>query len=698
MTDLSEKLGKLSLAILENFVKSKLGEDFVKLLRKPTDRFIAVQTALIEAEKRFSKIIEFENISKAMFVDLSQSSLPSMVDAVGKFYDHPTEPELSEGIQTLILRDVPTFKTDHVKKAVEAYLEILTEELMLADKDFRENIASLAAIHQERALLKIIDRFNELIERLTSEKDTPPEKLIVIDLLHQLPSPPADFTGREKEIEQLVKDLTKGKGAAISGLAGMGGVGKTVLGLVVAHRIKDKYPDAQLFVDMQGTSPNPISPIEAMKQVILKFVQNENIQNYSDQDIEAAYCSILSEKRALLFLDNAFDLQQVKPLLPPPTCAVLVTSRRYFVLPGLTPIRLDVLTEEEALVFLLELYPQLGEQAHEIARLCGYLPIALRIAGNFLATNPDWTPAAYIAQLSERHERLAMLKSADDPELNVEAAISLSFEQLSAQEQVAWCKLSIFPASFRKEAVIQVWDLEEETTRALLSKLLKSSMLQYDPGTQRYALHDLLADFALSHLAPDAKEVAALLHSQHYLGVLALADDLYKQGAEHIQQGLTLFETEWLHIQAGQAWAAKHAPDGEQAKELCAEYPNSGVYILSLRLDKREWIQWLETALLASRSLGDRRGEGAALGNLGLAYAALGEARKAIEYYEKQMVITSEIGDRRGEGAALGNLGIAYAALGETRKAIEYYEKRIGYCILRSATGAAKGTPWATWG
>ena len=84
--------------------------------------------------------------------------------------------------------------------------------------------------------------------------------------------------------------------------------------------------------------------------------------------------------------------------------------------------------------------------------------------------------------------------------------------------------------------------------------------------------------------------------------------------------------------------------------------------------------------LVIAREIGDRRGEGNALGNLGLAYAALGETRRAIELYEQQLVIAREIGDRRGEGTALGNLGSAYARLGEPRRAIELYEQRLGDC------------------
>ena len=75
------------------------------------------------------------------------------------------------------------------------------------------------------------------------------------------------------------------------------------------------------------------------------------------------------------------------------------------------------------------------------------------------------------------------------------------------------------------------------------------------------------------------------------------------------------------------------------------------------------------------REIGDRRGEGNSLGNLGIAYRQLGEERRAIEYHEQALVISREIDDRRGEGADLGSLGTAYLALGEERRAIEHYEQ-----------------------
>ena len=137
-------------------------------------------------------------------------------------------------------------------------------------------------------------------------------------------------------------------------------------------------------------------------------------------------------------------------------------------------------------------------------------------------------------------------------------------------------------------------------------------------------------------------------------------------------EGLSLFDSERVNIEAGQAWTAARSASDEQAARLCNEYPNAGAYILSLRQYPRDSIRWLEVALRAARKLGNRQSEGNRLGSLGLAYAKLNEIRKAIDYYGKALTISRELGGRRGEGNSLGNLGLAYFRLGETEKAIEF--------------------------
>jgi tetratricopeptide (TPR) repeat protein len=93
--------------------------------------------------------------------------------------------------------------------------------------------------------------------------------------------------------------------------------------------------------------------------------------------------------------------------------------------------------------------------------------------------------------------------------------------------------------------------------------------------------------------------------------------------------------------------------------------------------DFRKALTTYQTALKLYQAKKDRKGEGNALGNLGLAYYALGQVEKAIEYYEQALAISREIGHRRGEGIRLGNLGNAYRALGQVEKAIEYYKQSL---------------------
>jgi tetratricopeptide (TPR) repeat protein len=227
-----------------------------------------------------------------------------------------------------------------------------------------------------------------------------------------------------------------------------------------------------------------------------------------------------------------------------------------------------------------------------------------------------------------------------------------------------------------------------------LSELVRYSLLDYDEKTARYRLHDLARVFADSRLTEAEREHAQYRHAERYNRVLAAANQAFLEGGEGVLKGLALFDLERSNITAGQAWAAARAEADERAAQLCSSYPDSGVYVLNLRQHARDRVGWLEAALKAARRLKNRPAEGVHLGNLGLAYAALGEPRRAIEYHEQALTIDRAIGDRRGEGAALGNLGNAYAALGEPRRAIEYYEQRL---TIAREIGDRRGEGNALW-
>ena len=224
--------------------------------------------------------------------------------------------------------------------------------------------------------------------------------------LHQLPAPLADFTGRAAELDRL-RQLAGAPGAALISLRGMGGIGKTALAVVLAHELAADCPDAQIFLDLHGAG-QPLSPAAIMAHVIRAYKPVEKLPDDPAQ-LAAIYHSLLNGQRALLLLDNARDAGQLRPLLPPAGCLLLFTSRSRFTLPGLQALDLDSLPPADAQALLLKIAPRLGgasaAPAAQLAELCAYLPLALRLAGSALAERDDLEPDDYARRLSAEQGR-----------------------------------------------------------------------------------------------------------------------------------------------------------------------------------------------------------------------------------------------------------------------------------------------------
>jgi tetratricopeptide (TPR) repeat protein len=417
--------------------------------------------------------------------------------------------------------------------------------------------------------------------------------------------------------------------------------------------------------------------------------------------------------------DNAASKEQVEPLLPPANCAVLITSRIKFTLPGLKETDLDVLPTNKACELLLGIAKRIGDRAEDLAKLCGYLPLALRNAASALAERSDLVVAEYERLLSDKRNRLEL----------VEASFSLSYDLLSPMRRKQWSRLSVFPETFGRNGAAAVWKMSRDLFAEALGDLVNWSLVIFNPSADpeeegRYRLHDLARIFADSRLDSSQRADAQYRHSKHYLKVLSEADALYIKGGINTLPGLWLFDKEWMNIKAGQSWAKgpignarglKKNVSSNHALQLAYSYTNDGIHVLRLRLHPQELIHWHETALATARITKDRdaevvhlhnlgtdyahldeirkaiecyerslsekrkieycKNEGIVLNSLGSAYFDLGETRKSIELFKQALSIATRVGNRRGEGAATCNLGIAYLNLGETRKAIECAEQ-----------------------
>lgn len=505
-------------------------------------------------------------------------------------------------------------------------------------------------------------------------------------ILHQIHEPTVDFVGREEEIKKLMAVFDgAGQGAMISGVRGMGGVGKTELAFVLARKLKDHYPDGQIYFNLRGASDdessNPATAAEILSHVIHSFHPDAKLPEDADA-LRGIYHSALEGKRVLLLMDNALNAAQLAPMTPPPPgCALMVTSRYRFHLGGMEPLDLNTMPRGEACKLLVKICGRIGDNADALAERCGDLPLALSLAASALLERPTLAVAKYIEDLGAERGRLEKLdeyKGATDEERGIQASLSISDKLLDEGLRRFWRALGVFPGDFDSEAACAVGPLPEgQDAEKALGDLHAASMVEWDGATGRFRLHDLARDYARSRLSDEERAEIEQLHAEHFKAVLRKTSELYLQGGDSILRALVLFDLERGNIEAGHTWAADRRASDMAAARLTSDYPNAGIFCISLRLQFREQIVWLEAAVEAARTLENRRAEGGHLGNLGSAYAALGEPREAIVFYEKRLVIAHEIGDRRGEGTALGNLGCAYADLGEMRKAIGFYEQHL---------------------
>ena len=507
------------------------------------------------------------------------------------------------------------------------------------------------------------DTHGDVVYGTKIEQHVHQSETFVVSSVRQVPAPPQDFTGRKEELSDLIANI--GKGATISGLRGLGGVGKTTLALKVCEAIKPRYPDGQIYLDLKGVTDHqtPVTSNEAMLHVIRAYEPLYR-QPDSDNELRGKYRSVLDGRRVLLLMDNAEGRDQVEPLLPPESCAMIVTSRQHFTLPGMKTTDLDAMTPADARELLLKIALEIDERAADLAEMCGRLPLALRLAASAIAES-GMKVEDYVRRLKDARKLMDL----------IDASISLSCDLLTEGQQKLWSALAVFPGSFDVAAAASVWEMEYDAALDALSELKKRSMIELKES--RYWLHDLARLCADARLSDEERDAAKQRHARHYGQTLEQVDALYRQGGEAVKRAVNLFDLERENIEAGWAWAESLVESDDEAAQLCIEYPDAGRYALNLRQHSREWIRWSESQLVAARRLNKRDYEGYALGNLGVAYKDLGEMRKAIEFFDQVLVIAREIDDRQAEGTVLNNLGLAYFVLGETRKAIEFYEQSL---------------------
>ncbi|AMV24079.1 Regulatory protein AfsR [Gemmata sp. SH-PL17] len=384
-----------------------------------------------------------------------------------------------------------------------------------------------------------------------------------------------DFTGRGVEIRQMVDRFQAGTVGTFL-LWGMGGVGKTTLAQSVAHAVADQFPDALIELNLQAMSDVPISSSEAMASIIHAFHPDEKLPD-KKPELRARYRTVLYGKRALILFDNVKNEEQVQDLLAAaPTVGFILTSRNALALSSVLSISLDVLPSSDSIKFLARITSSEvnNRNLSAIAKLCGHLPLALRVAGSNLTIRKSQSTSQYIEALEVENTRLERLKGKTITD-DVKAVLSLSARELvheNARLAQRWQMLSVFPADFDKFAVAAVWDLISDSSRASgtveeeLTALIDRSLVQYDTNTDRYSLHDLMRpisrevfEYVEGHpLQADSARCIAAAKRRFAIFYCNKASEIslhHNKNDSHIRQDLDNIASEITNINHGQAWA-----------------------------------------------------------------------------------------------------------------------------------------------
>jgi DNA-binding SARP family transcriptional activator/tetratricopeptide (TPR) repeat protein len=528
-----------------------------------------------------------------------------------------------------------------------------------------------------------------------------------------LPAAPRIFVGRQAESGQVTAAVRRaqaeGTGAVvISAVDGMAGVGKTALGLHIAHRLAESFPDGQLFADLHGYTLGT-APAEA-GDVLAGLLQALAVPPQripADVPARAAlYRQRLAGTRTLIMLDNVASESQVRPLLPGSGgCLVLITSRkRLRALDDAHVVSLDVLPDAEAIALFQQVAgpgraadPALAGQ---VAGLCGGLPLALRIAASLLRHRPSWSLEHLADRLRDAQPGLAPF---NDSERDLAAIFGLSLAALPAEQRVLYRRLALIPGP-DADAYAAAALLGTGLPRAerLLEDLLDHNLLiQQIPG--RYRWHDLIRVHASALLQDDpaADRDAALGRLlDYYQHTASLAEFLIARDPRAAPDGNApghapaLTEPEqaraWLRTERANLLAALHHAtthgDHQRSVTLTAGLATT------LRTDG-PWAQAITlhtAAAAAARHLGDRHGEASALAELGNAHGLTGDTAADARYLEQALTLYRGVGDRLGQAAALTDLAVAQGILGDYAGTTQNLEKALNlYRDLRNQRGQA---------
>ena len=540
----------------------------------------------------------------------------------------------------------------------------------------------------------------------------------------QLPAPVGHFTGRAAELAVLdglldgLADRPPGGAGAetrVAVVSGPAGVGKTALAVQWAHRVADRFPDGQLYVDLRGHEPaTALTPGDALAHVLRSLGVPADRIPATVAEQAGLYRSLLHGRRILVVLDNGGAADDILPLVPAGAGnLLLVTSRQAMAAlathHAICPVRLDVLAAAEALELLRRL---LGTQATdaepeataELARLCGRLPLALRIAAAKLAGRAG-TIGELAAELAaaDRLDALAL----DGGSRSVRAVFASAYRALSPAAARLFRLLGLHPGptfGTRLAAVLTgvPWGIAAEAVAELARAHLVGGA-----GPDRYRLHDLIQLFAhrcalADEPAPDRADAADRL-VEWYLAVAAAANRAVDPSRDRVapalrhppaeppfgtdrHAALAFLDSERDNLLPVVRYAAEH---GRPTAAWQLTYLLAGFYNA-----RGHWQERVEMCRWGVRAAEYDGGAGEALmrTSFGVACVVTGRYAEALDSLRQALPLVRAGGDPRDEGNVHNNIAAAHSGLRRFDLAIEAFGQAL---VVHSANRYPLGVAMA---
>ena len=537
-------------------------------------------------------------------------------------------------------------------------------------------------------------------------------------VLRTLPRDTTVFTGRTDELDRLMAAVGRTEAPdgviGIYAVDGMAGIGKTAFALHAAHGLGFRFPDGQIFLPLHAHTAGqlPVDPAEALATLLLTTGITPQQIPPGLEARSALWRSYLADKKMLLVLDDAAGSDQVRPLLPGTAdCLVLVTSRRRLTaLEGTTPISLDTLPPGQAADLFVQLAARPGLQSEdsavvEVVRLCGHLPLAIRLVAAGIRHHPAWTVTGIADELAGTRDRLVAMQAEN---VSVAAAFDLSYQDLAVPQQRLFRRLGLHPgADIDAYAAAALDDIDPAAARHGLADLYEHNLL-FEPTRGRYRFHDLLLEHARALAAGDeiADQQATVGRILDYYLHAAVAASRHTARRTFIagqlpsgppsarlpkldaqEEAVGWLGAERANLHACVEYAAGHA------QHLHATWiPIAMSDFLHTQGYWNEAVSLERAAVEAARSSGDRRGEIYALNQLGAVLEFTGNYPAAVASLAEALQLTRDLGEPLGEVCVLNQLGTVQWLTGDYPAATANLSQALQ---LSRDLGDRRGQAWA---